>query len=168
MTDDVTPDAEQNEQHDEQAFVPIASQADLDRIVAQRVGRATAKYSDYDTVKSRLTEIENAGKSDAERANDALAKAVEDAATAKRELTILRAASKHGVPADYVDLINGSDEEQIEAVAVRVAALAKAGVAPTGDEPKGPVRFADPGQGGEHAPDDAAVKEAFARQLFGV
>jgi hypothetical protein len=166
MTDDVTQDTEQAEQPEPTAFVPIATQADLDRIVAQRVGRATAKYGDYDDVKSRLAEVENANKTEVERANDALAKASADAAKAQRELSVLRAASKHGVPADYIDLITGEDEDTIDAVAARVATLAKGSAA--APDPTPGVRFADPGQGAEPAPDEQAVKEAFARQLFNV
>jgi hypothetical protein len=150
-------------------FKPPASQDELDSIIETRIAREKAKYADYDTIKSRLTEIEDADKTELQRAEAARDAAAQEAAAHKRELSILRAASKHGVPADYVDLIDGADDEAIEAKALKIAELVKEkGAAPAATVPSEPffAKVADPGQSSAPAPDEAAVKEAFARQLF--
>ena len=150
-------------------FAPITSQADLDRIVQSRVARVEAKYADYDEMKSRMTEIEDASKSDLERALARAEAAEAEVAAVARKTMILEAASKFGVPADYVNLITGDDQESIEAAAEKVGSLAvaaaKADEAPSGDTP---VKFFDPGQGGASPPEASEIKEAFARQLFQV
>lgn len=169
---------QQEQQQEQGGFTAITSQADLDRIISTRLARENAKYADYDQVKQRLAEIEDKDKSELERANGALTQAQKDAADAKKEAAILRAVVKHKIPADYVDLIDGADDEAIDAKAERIAKLA--GAAPTGDEQPNPSgdqqqeqqqqqsRFFDPGQSSNAAPDQTAVEEAFARQLFGI
>jgi hypothetical protein len=90
------------------------TQADLDRIVKERVQRERAKYSDYDdlkakaagakTVEDRLAEVEG-------RAKDAEARA-------------LRAdiANKHGISAEDRDLfLTGDTEDVLTAQATRLA-----------------------------------------------
>ena len=62
------------------------TQADVDRIVKDRVARERAKYADYDELKqaaARLAEIEDAQKSEAQKAQEA-------AAAAQAELEALR------------------------------------------------------------------------------
>jgi hypothetical protein len=139
------------------------SQADVDRIVQSRV----AKYADYDDVKAKLASFEDRDKSELDRAAQARDEAIANAAKASRELSIYRAAAKHGVPAEYVDLIDGADDAEIDAKAERVAELAKA-TAATPVDPFAVGRFTDPGQSPQGTPDEDAVKEAFARQLFKV
>jgi len=59
-------------------FAPITSQEDLNRIITERVSRERAKYSDYADLKAkagRLDEIEQANKSEAEKATERVAKA---------------------------------------------------------------------------------------------
>lgn len=147
-------------------FAPITSQEDLDRIVQARIARVEAKYADYEDAKAKLQEIEDSAKTDLEKAL-ARAEAAEVAQKAStRRALILEAASKHGVPADYVNLITGDDEEAINTAAEQVGALA-ASKADTAEDST-PVKFFDPGQSGNTAPDENAIKEAFARQLFQV
>lgn len=62
-------------------FKPITSQDDLNRIIGERVKRA--KPADYDDLKAKaakLDEIEQANKSEIEKANDRVAKAEAEAA----------------------------------------------------------------------------------------
>lgn len=62
-------------------FKPITSQDELNRIIGERVKRA--KPADYDELKAkaaRLDEIEQANKSEIEKANDRVAKAEAEAA----------------------------------------------------------------------------------------
>jgi hypothetical protein len=53
------------------AYTPPASQAELDRIIAERLRRQKAQFADYDELKSRaerLAEIEEANKTETEKA----------------------------------------------------------------------------------------------------
>ena len=64
-------------------FTPITSQDDLNRVIAERVQRERGKYADYNDLKAkagRLDEIEQANKSEIEKANDRVAKAEAEAA----------------------------------------------------------------------------------------
>lgn len=153
--------------NEDESFKAITSQEDLDRIVQARVARVEAKYADYDDLKAKWQEIEDSSKSELEKAT-ARAEAAEQAAQASvRRALVLEAANKYGVPADYINLIAGDDEEAINLAAEQVGTLA-ANNAKSAEAPGTPVKFFDPGQSGNSAPDEDAVKEAFARQLFQV
>lgn len=149
-------------------FTPIASQADLDRIVQARIARVEAKYSDYEELKNRVQEVEDANKSELERAIARAEAAEQQLAAASRKSLILEAASKHSVPADFIELITGDDAEAIEAAAEKIGELARAATQPEPAASESPVKFFDPGQSGASQPEADAVKEAFARQLFQV
>jgi type IV pilus biogenesis protein CpaD/CtpE len=172
--ENVTPPAPGTETPPEanEGFAPITSQADLDRIVQSRVARTEAKYSDYDQLKAEWQANKDASTSDLEKAVARYEAAELATATSGRRALILEAASKHGVPADYLNLITGDDADAIDAAAIQVGALASAAKpADTKVDPPAPgtVRFFDPGQGGGTPdPSEQEVKEAFARQLFQV
>lgn len=51
------------------------TQADLDRIIAERIGRLESKYSDYADLKKKAEDLEAAQKTEAEKASDRAAKA---------------------------------------------------------------------------------------------
>lgn len=111
--------AEAGEQTEDQApeFKAPASQEELDRIVQARIDRERKKFADYDDLKaaaSRLAEIEEANKTEAEKAA-ARAEAAEKRA-AELEATAIRAevAAEKGVP--FALLPRGSREE-VEAAA---------------------------------------------------
>jgi hypothetical protein len=59
------------------------TQAEIDKIVGDRVRRAESKYGDYDKLKSELEELRNANKSDNEKAIDKARSEGESAATAR-------------------------------------------------------------------------------------
>lgn len=68
---------------EQKPFTPITSQDDLNRIIAERVQRERGKYADYADLKAkagRLDEIEQANKSEIEKANDRATKAEAEAA----------------------------------------------------------------------------------------
>lgn len=70
----------------------------------------------------RLTEIEEASKSEAQKAADRLAAAEKGAADARRESLRLRVAAKHGISEDDADLfLNGDDEATLTRQAERLA-----------------------------------------------
>lgn len=100
-------------------YTPPATQADLDRIIADRLSRERAKFADYDDLKAaagRLEEIEEANKTEAEKQADLIAtlKAkVEDFET-RDQITKWKAdvAESTGVP---VNVLAGNTLEEIQA-----------------------------------------------------
>jgi len=118
MSDDITADAgEHTDNATDESFVPPASQEEFDRIIQSRLARDRAKFADYDELKKaadRLSEIESANKTEAEKAA-ARADAAEKRA-AELEAKALRAevAAAKGVP---VSLLTGSTQEELEAAA---------------------------------------------------
>jgi hypothetical protein len=64
-------------------FTPITSQDDLNRVIADRVQRERNKFADYNDLKAKagkFDEIDQANKSEIEKANDRAAKAEAEAA----------------------------------------------------------------------------------------
>lgn len=58
MPDQATDDAGTDDGGQQNAFTPISSQADLDRIVQDRVRRAEARFRDYDTLKAKAEQFD--------------------------------------------------------------------------------------------------------------
>ncbi|HET8537612.1 MAG TPA: hypothetical protein VFL73_10585 [Solirubrobacteraceae bacterium] len=124
--------AAKGDKPDDGKTITMTSQQLADRL-------ARAKPADYDDLKAkaaRLDEIEQANKSEIEKANEAKAKAEADAATARAEALRLRVAAKHGISDEDADLfLTGTDEatltKQAERLSERVADRKKRGnVAP--------------------------------------
>lgn len=72
-----------NDGGDKSGYTPPASQQELNRIIAERVARAKAPFADYEELKgkaARLTEIEQANLSDAEKAAQRIADAESEVA----------------------------------------------------------------------------------------
>jgi hypothetical protein len=107
------------------AFKPPATQADLDRLIGDRVARERAKYADHDELAAkakRLDEIEAANKSDLDKEKDRAAAAEADRDKARAEAQRLRVAAKHGISDEDADLfLTGLDEQTLEAQAKRLA-----------------------------------------------
>lgn len=82
------PDIEQTESSDT-GYTPPATQADLDRIIADRVARVKAKppadYAELQSKAARLDEIEAANKSELEKAQSMIAELTKRAETAESE-----------------------------------------------------------------------------------
>ena len=91
---------------------------------------------------ARLDEIEDAQKSDAERAAEALANAQAEAAKAHTELLRYRTAAAHGITdAEDIELfLTGTDEDTLERQAKALAARTNANAGPRAPKP-------DPNQG---------------------
>lgn len=141
-------------------FEPITSQEDFDKRLASRLERERAKFADYDDLKSKATkfsEYEDAQKSVAEKQAERLA-AVEAELNAERTTrSRLEIASKHNIPADYMDLLTGSDPDSLESQAVRIAALV----------PQKPVGPLVPKQGNTPTAPLNATESEFVSNLFG-
>lgn len=126
------------------------TQADVDRIVRERVQRERAKYADYDALKAKAE--------GAKTVEDRLAEM--EKRTAAAEASALRSdvAARHGISAEDRDLLlTGTDAETLEAQAKRIAEASerkkKANIVPReGSNPKA--------TGGDE-------EREFVRKLFG-
>lgn len=152
------------EQSQETGWTPPASQADLDRIISDRVARERAKFADYDDLKAaagRLAEIEEANKTELE-------KAIEKATAAEQRLAALEATNRrlaaiarHQIPGDYADLVTGSTDEELEASAQKVSALIAAQTSTT----PGPLVLPSVNSGEPPALNSDALEEALRRAV---
>ncbi|VPF31154.1 gp39 [Streptococcus pneumoniae] len=112
-------------------FKTIETQEELDNIVKERIRREREKFSDYDELKKRVSELESE--------NSALKSTVEDdkqtRAGLDAQITELqgqvsnyetanlrtRIALQNGLPYDLADRLQGADEEALKADAERLA-----------------------------------------------
>lgn len=104
-------------------FKPITSQEELNRLIGDRVKRA--KPADYDDLKAkaaRLDEIEQASKSDLEKAADRAAKAEAALQAAQAESLRWKVAAKFGITDEDADLfLTGTDEATLTKQAERLS-----------------------------------------------
>lgn len=107
-------------------FKAITSQEDLNRIISERVKRVEAKFGDYKDVKTKaakLDEIENANRTEAEKAQARIAELESELNGVRGEFTRTRIAAEHGItdPEDIALFLTGSDEETLTKQAQRLA-----------------------------------------------
>ena len=116
-------------------FKPITTQEEFDAAIKERLSREKAKYSDYDQLKSRVTELEteNVGlkstieanhqsKEDADKQLEEMQNQIAGYETASLRT---RVALQHGLPYDLADRLQGTDEESFKADAERLAGYIK-------------------------------------------
>lgn len=113
-------------------YTPPATQADLDKIVADRITRERGKYADYDELKAKaakLAEIEESQKTEAQKTAErqaALERENETLKVAKLRSEIAEAMSDPSkgllIPAS---LLTGSTKEEIEASAAALIEFTK-------------------------------------------
>ena len=111
---DDTAAASGNEQQGEKQQEQTFTQADVDKVVRERIQRERAKFSDYDDLKAKAGEKATAD----DRIKDLESK------FAATEARALRAeiANAHGITAEDRDLfLTGTDEETLTAQAKRLA-----------------------------------------------
>ena len=99
------------------------TQADIDRIVEDRLKRERAKFSDYDELKAKadkLTEIENANRSEAEKAAEKAAAAEKRAADAETRAMRLEVAAEKGLTPAQAKRLVGATREELEADAADI------------------------------------------------
>ena len=129
-------------------FKPITTQEEFDAAIKERLSREKAKYSDYDQLKSRVTELEtenvglkstiegnNQSKADADRQLEDLQNQIAGYETANLRT---RVALQHGLPYDLADRLQGNDEESFKADAERLAGYIKK------SQPVAPIRDSEP------------------------
>jgi len=142
----------------QEAFTPITTQDELDRVIGQRIARERAKFADYDEIRAQLASAVR-DKDTAERELGDLQKAYAELetrlTTAELSELRLRVAAEKGVPAD---LLNGDTEEALVAAADALLAFQRS----SGASPHhGPISGLD-GLGQFPSRDDEA------REVFGL
>ena len=147
-------------------FEPITSQEQLDGVLKSRLAREREKvrgqFSDYDELKqaaAKYRELQDAEKSDLQRANERIAE-LEASAKKRDEADRLRelrskVSRATGVPAE---LISGSDEDSMTTFAKSVAEFAKRPSAP---------RLSEAGTQAAPADKDVSGYRRIARALAG-
>lgn len=112
-------EAEANKGGDSGNYTPPATQADLDKIIAERLARERAKFGDYDELKKKAAEYDKAveaSKTEAEKQAEKLAQL--EAKVAEYETREQIAAWKAEVSAETgvpASVLAGSTKEEIEA-----------------------------------------------------
>ena len=140
------------------------TQAQVDAIVAERLGREKAKFADYDTIKAKADKYdaaEEANKTELQKAVDKAAKLQKQLDDIKRsqEQTALRAkvAADMKLPAGLTEFLTAADEDGCKAQAQKLLDQIK------------PGSYPEVPDGGEPAPPAATGKDAawlnFAAQL---
>ena len=116
-------------------FKPITTQEEFDAAIKERLSRGKAKYSDYDQLKSRVTELEtenvglqstieanNQSKADSDKQLEEMQNQISNYETASLRT---RVALQYGLPYDLADRLQGTDEESFKADAERLAGYMK-------------------------------------------
>jgi hypothetical protein len=114
-----------------QAPAQTFTQADVDRILSDRLTRERGKFADYDDLKSKAAEFDRASdaqKTEAQRIAGQLAKVEKERDGTSRErdelrtqLARLEVALEHGISREDIDLLGSGSREEIDARAKRLA-----------------------------------------------
>lgn len=134
------------QEQEQTSFEPITSQEQLDKLITNRLTRERAKYADYEDLKTKaakLDEIEQANKSELQKAQDALAAEVKARNAAETLLMRHEVAAEKGLDTHAAVFLQGNTREELEASATALTELigSRTRVSP------------DPTQGRETQPD---------------
>lgn len=107
-------------------FAPITSQDDLNKVIGERVKRATAKFGDYKDLQTKAAEFDKlqaANQTEAEKSAARIAELESEMTGLRTQSLRLRVATDHGITdADDIDLfLTGADEETLTKQAKRLA-----------------------------------------------
>ena len=129
-------------------FKTIETQEELDNIVKSRISREREKYADYETLKSRVSELEeeNNGlkvaldttKQESTDFNSQIADLQSKISGYETASLKAKIALQNGLPYDLAERLQGNDEEELKADAERLAGFIK----PV--EPVAPLRNNEP------------------------
>jgi len=148
------------------------TQADVDRIVADRLGRERGKFQDYDQLKAAAEELNQLKDAQASEAEKATKQAAKDAEARIRgqlepELMRLRAAIAHGLPEEFgkrvmsaAKRLVGTTQEELETDAAEFFAS----TAPIDAGPPSPAPTFDQGARGGAGTAKATV--ASGREMY--
>lgn len=81
--------------------------------------------------RTKLKEFEDRDKTDFEKLQERATLAEQELEKARREQSRLSVATKHGIPAEHLDLLHGDTEETLEAQAQKIATLIAANNQPS-------------------------------------
>lgn len=106
-------------------FEPITSQEAFDKALSKRLERERAKFSDYDDLKAKASQLDalsEASQTETEKAAKRASKAETERDDARAEAMRLRIAVEHGISIEDADLfLTGKDEESLRAQAKRLS-----------------------------------------------
>ena len=132
------------------------TQAEVDRLIGERLSRERGKYADYADLKAKAEkydEAQEAAKSELEKARDAAGKAQAELdalkAEAQRRDLVDKVSSDTGIPAN---LLHGDSEDELRASAKAVSAFV---------ESRKPAQPLD--KGGAPAPSGAMTRDAIEK-----
>lgn len=113
MSDDtVQPGADATETE-----APKENEKSFDEAYVKKLREEAAAY------RVKLKEYEDRDKSETEKLQERAQLAEQELQKARREQSRLSVAAKYGISADYLDLLHGDSDEQLEAQATKIAAL---------------------------------------------
>lgn len=101
-----------------QEFQAITSQADLDKVIGERLSRERSKFADYDALKAKAAkfdEADQASKSELQKATEALAAAEKERDGLRLEGIRAQVALAKGLTASQAKRLVGSTKEELEA-----------------------------------------------------
>ncbi|WP_176955744.1 DUF4355 domain-containing protein [Sinosporangium album] len=143
------------------------TQADVDRIVSERLARDRARYADYDALKTKagkFDELTEAQKTEAQKREDELLAATTRAVATEVELWKERAARKHGLDEELLQFLGGTTEAEVEERAKTLASKVQSG---SGGQQGGPrLPAPDPSQGRGTGKGGAGGSVAAGRDLY--
>lgn len=122
-------------------YTPPATQEELNAIIKERLDRERRKFADYDELKAakaRLDEIEDANRSEVEKAARRAEQAEQELAALRREKTLRDIADEFGIGKDDLAFIEADTEDAIRDKAERLAARLKAAQPGQGESREAP------------------------------
>jgi hypothetical protein len=123
------------------------TQAEVDKIVADRVARERKKFADYDDLKKKavkLQQIEDGQKTEAQKLNDQLAAQAVELQALRVEKIRRSAASAAGLDPELAEFITAADEEEATEQAKKLAEKLKANTKSTAPDFKQGTRSTPP------------------------
>jgi len=127
------------------------TQADLDRLIDERLKRERSKFADYDDLKTKadkLAELEAQGKTETQKLTDKLAETERRAAAAEARAMRMEVAAEKGLTASQAKRLVGESREDLEADADDLLKTFK----PSGANGDGAADGAGDGTGGTKPP----------------
>lgn len=111
-------------------FKAITSQADLDKLIGERLARERSKFADYEDLKAKAAKVdaaEEASKTEAQKLADRIKEAEDRAAKAESQALRFRIANEYKLSQeDAMALEHVASEDGMKAVAERLRASVEA------------------------------------------
>lgn len=136
---------------------PEATQAEDKTDWKAEARKWESRAKENSAAQQKLAELENASKSELQRALDRAEAAEKAIAEAQSESLRLTVAARHGITGDALELLSGSTEDELEAKAAKLAALI------TDSNKPDPFPKADPSQGSQGGVGKTSNGDLFAQ-----